>query len=302
MKLYLVTGFLGAGKTCLIKNLIKLWQDKKLFIIINEFGREGVDGTLIAQTGAALEEINNGSIFCQCKFNQFEKALQNAVDCCPDIILVEASGLADPGGIRALMARPEYSGIQWMGGICLVDAARFESVAKTARVIARQLAVSGLALVNKTDIATAQQLETTLSLVQQMHPGVRIETTTLGNIQPQWLDGLNTEIPLEQACHKADITLQKKCITLDGEWSKEKLNALLLVFIEDSYRVKGFVKAEDGVVLVDCVGPVPNILPWHGDVPESVNKLVILAGAGMPLRKSLKTAKELYTNRIISIE
>lgn len=301
MQLYLITGFLGAGKTCLIKNLIEIFKDKTLYLIINEFGREGIDGSILAETGTALEEINNGSIFCKCKYAQFETALEHAITQQPEIILVEASGLADPAGIRSILSQDKFCAIEWMGGICLVDAKRFMSVAKTARVIKRQLAVSGLALINKSDLATPEEISTTKQEIQQINPGIAMQTTSYGKVESVWLHALNTKIPLEKACHNADITLQNKCIELKGDFTKSALTSFLSLFIEDTYRVKGFVTLQEGDFLVDCVGPIITIERWAGKTPSRNNHLVLLAGAGMPLRNSLAKAIALYPDRIEQI-
>ena len=75
MELYLITGFLGAGKTTFLKNFARQFAGRRLRLIINEFGRVGVDGTLLRELDAALDEISNGSIFCACRLDQFEAAL-----------------------------------------------------------------------------------------------------------------------------------------------------------------------------------------------------------------------------------
>ena len=66
-KLYLITGFLGAGKTTFLNKFTQLFQDKKIVLIVNEFGKNGVDGALLQHIGARLAEIDNGSIFCACR-------------------------------------------------------------------------------------------------------------------------------------------------------------------------------------------------------------------------------------------
>lgn len=76
MELYLITGFLGAGKTTFLKNFARQFAGRRLRLIINEFGRAGVDGTLLRELDAALDEISNGSIFCACRLDQFEAALE----------------------------------------------------------------------------------------------------------------------------------------------------------------------------------------------------------------------------------
>ena len=128
MEMYLITGFLGAGKTTFIKNILRAFQRQKTYLIINEFGKEGIDGALLQELGSTISEINNGSIFCVCRLDKFEQSLDEAVRESPDIILVEASGLADPTNIRKIMAQDKYAAIDYRGGICLVDAPRFRCV------------------------------------------------------------------------------------------------------------------------------------------------------------------------------
>ena len=66
-KLYLITGFLGSGKTTFLHKLVRLFPDRRLAIVVNEFGKVGVDGVLLSDLEAELIEINNGSIFCSCR-------------------------------------------------------------------------------------------------------------------------------------------------------------------------------------------------------------------------------------------
>ncbi|MEG1549226.1 MAG: GTP-binding protein, partial [Ruthenibacterium sp.] len=69
MELYCITGFLGAGKTTFLKNFIRLFEHRKIFLLINEFGKVGVDASLLRAMHATLAEINNGSIFCACRLD-----------------------------------------------------------------------------------------------------------------------------------------------------------------------------------------------------------------------------------------
>ena len=69
-------------------------------MIVNEFGKVGVDGELLQKMGACLDEITNGSIFCSCRLDQFEQSLMDALKNNPDVILVETSGLSDPTNIK----------------------------------------------------------------------------------------------------------------------------------------------------------------------------------------------------------
>ena len=65
-KLFVLTGFLGAGKTSFLQHVLEAFSDKKLAVIQNEFGKIGIDGSILQKQGIPIKEINRGSIFCSC--------------------------------------------------------------------------------------------------------------------------------------------------------------------------------------------------------------------------------------------
>jgi G3E family GTPase len=157
--LYLITGFLGAGKTTFLKNLLAQLSGHKLRVIVNEFGSEGIDGALLRGSGAVVEEIYSGSIFCSCRLDQFEETLKKVYLEAPELILVEPSGLSDPTQIEAVLKQTDgLGGLSYMGGICLVDAVNFKKVLSTARVSRKQVMVSDLVLLNKADLYPKRRL------------------------------------------------------------------------------------------------------------------------------------------------
>ena len=137
--LYLITGFLGAGKTVFLKDFIRNNSNIRLKIIVNEFGKEGIDGALIRETGAKVEEISNGSIFCSCRIDQFEDALAQAAADKPDMILLEASGLSDPTSMTAILKQERFSQIDYLGCVCMVDPKTIQKVLAGVRVGIKQL-------------------------------------------------------------------------------------------------------------------------------------------------------------------
>ena len=75
-RVYLITGFLGSGKTTLLNRIIDCFpRDKKLTILVNEFGEVGVDGTLVEGDDIDMMEISKGSIFCVCVKTDFIKGI-----------------------------------------------------------------------------------------------------------------------------------------------------------------------------------------------------------------------------------
>ena len=296
---YLATGFLGAGKTTFLKSFIRLFPGRTMRLIINEFGREGVDGTLLQEVGATLREISGGSIFCSCRLDKFEEALEDGLAAAPDLLIVEASGLSDPSNIRKVLEENEARGrLRYRGCVCLVDAVRLEKVFDTARVCKKQLAVADLLLVNKTDLATPQQLARTLALIGGYCPHVPLRQTAMGAIDPAWLALLDpSRRPDDDDAHRPDITAQQAMVTIDPAMTRYELERFLASFAEDTSRIKGFVRLEEcGWLLADCVGPMLRLLPWTGDTPAAAG-LTVLGTTGQALRKSLKAAAGWYPDK-----
>lgn len=305
-KLYLTAGFLGAGKTTFLKNFIQLFSGQKLQLIVNEFGREGVDSVLLSELDAFLQEISGGSVFCSCRIDQFEKALRESADVNADVILVEASGLSDPTGVRKLFSQTSrFPHIEYKGGICLIDAVRFPKLYATARICVKQLAASDVAIVNKTDRASTEQLAETLSLVQGQRPDIPVLQTSFGAVDDGILDLLenaqtmqDSDMPLT-----ADLSLRKLNIQIAPTITAYDLQKFIEMFLEDTFRVKGFIPTADGLQFVDCVGIVAKIEPCHMEVPEEkLGWLTVLSGAKMPVRTAVKNACKWYQPHILMVE
>jgi len=304
VQLYLITGFLGAGKTTFLKNLIQTMSSRRLRVIVNEFGKEGIDGQLLKELGVALDEINNGSIFCTCRLDKFEEVLDNALLDPPEILLVEASGLSDPTNIRKILStNPNFASIDFKGTICLVDAISFSKVFHTARVCNRQLSISDMVLINKTDLASQEQIDAVEKQILDYYPDLVIHRTSFGAIEPGWLAALNSpDREAQPRLQTHDITLQKATIHIHDSMSLYQLEQFIRMFIEDTYRIKGFVCLENKTSFVDCVGSLVQITPYPAAAPEKCNILTALAGQGMSLKKSIEKAVEWYQPYIIGVE
>ena len=302
-RLYLITGFLGAGKSTFLKNFMHLFDDVKMQLIINEFGKEGVDGALLAALGIGLEEITGGSVFCSCRLDQFEKTLNTFVEPDTDVVLVEASGLSDPTGVKKLFGEDSrYPNIDYKGAICLVDAVRFPKVYAKSRTVAKQIAASDVILINKTDIATEEQLAKTKELVLNQRPTVALRETSFGKVDRSILDLIErsfSDSPDEMNT-AADISIRSITVTIRPEITSYHLQKFIEMFLDATFRVKGFIQTAEGMMLVDCVGNIVSIRPYEQEIGTATpGKLTVLSGAGMPITKRLKEAVSWYQEDII---
>ena len=295
--LYLITGFLGAGKTSFLHEFLRHGGTDSARVIVNEFGKVGVDGQLLSDSGAELMEITGGSIFCSCRIDQFENALDKALQTSPGRIIVEASGLSDPTSIRKILFGERYvGGITYGGCVCIADAVSLPKVYSTARVCKRQLSVCDAVLLNKIDIATPEQLQASRDIIQSQRPDAQLTETSFGRVPEGWLDAFHPLSGHEEGGIKSqDINLRSLNITVSGDMPPGDLTKFLEMFAEDTYRIKGFVGLSGSTYFVDCVGSLVRISPYDG---AANNVLTVLYGYGLPAKKSATEAAKWYPGMV----
>ncbi len=273
-RLYLITGFLGAGKTTFLKRFAQL-SGGRISIIVNEFGRENIDEQLLREVNARLSGIAGGSIFCTCRLDQFETALAEALSDEPDVILVETSGLSDPTAMRdVLRLRASFSRIDYRGCLCLCDARNLHKVYETARVIRKQLDAADMAILTKRDAATPAQAALARSLIARHVPEANIMEVSFGDLSPaqaQTLRQMTSDA--RKGFLTADVGLHCLTLRVREDACKEALDTFLKTLSGEAYRIKGFVRLVDGVFLVDCVGRDVDLVPWTGGADNLVSVL-----------------------------
>jgi G3E family GTPase len=186
---YLITGFLGSGKTTLLNRIIdKFPKEKKLTILMNEFGEIGIDGTLIEGEELDMMEISKGSIFCVCVKTDFIKGLyelNNTVQ--PDVLIIESTGVANPSDLKRDLKLPIFDDrFQFVEQFCVIDAAHFLDAYEIYASLEKQIASSTVFIINKTDLAPVVTIDKVKKVVHEFHP------------DPTFLETTYADIPLEQ--------------------------------------------------------------------------------------------------------
>jgi len=194
---YLITGFLGSGKTTLLNRVIDTFpKDKKLTILMNEFGEIGVDGTLIEGEELDMMEISKGSIFCVCVKTDFIKGLYELnTTVQPHVLIIESTGVANPSDLKRDLMLPIFNNrFQFAEQFCLVDAAHFLDAFGVYASLEKQIASSTVFIINKTDLASPDTIEETKKVVRQFHP------------DPVFFETTYAEIPLENFLFPEEAT------------------------------------------------------------------------------------------------
>jgi len=188
-KVFLITGFLGSGKTTLLNRIIsKFPKDKKLTILMNEFGEIGIDGTLVEGDDIDMMEISRGSIFCVCVKTDFIKGLYELnTKTKPDILLMESTGVANPSDLKRDLQLPIFNDrFQFYEQFCILDAVHFHDAFETFASLEKQIASSSVFIINKVDLATKESIDKIKQIVKQFHP------------DPVFFETTYSDIPLEQ--------------------------------------------------------------------------------------------------------
>lgn len=292
-KLYVLTGFLGAGKTSVLLHLLDNLQDKKIGVIQNEFGKLGIDGELINRNGIEMTEISRGSIFCSCLKLSFVQALAEMGQMDLEYVFVESSGLADPSNIEEIlgavtaMAGEVYD---FKGVICLIDGVNFLEQLSDVETVDRQLAHCHMAVINKTDLIDAVQMEKVMAAIRQVNPICHVISCQNGLIDLSFL-GMDLKALQWAECEDSHNTVDNKPKTISMEseavLSRDVLTTFLQAVLPECYRIKGFFHLEDGWYQVDVVEKLIDFKPCQ---ERELSQLVFLSKIGPKVIRTIDGA------------
>lgn len=292
-KLYVLTGFLGAGKTSFLLHLLDQLADKKVGVIQNEFGKLGIDGILVNRNGIQMTEISRGSIFCSCLKLSFVQALAEMGKLDLEYVFVESSGLADPSNIEEILDAVRILAgdvYELKGVICLVDGVHFLDQLADVETVDRQLAHCHMAVINKIDLIDEVQIKTVMERVREVNPRCKMMTAVNGMLDTSYL----SEDLMQLQWAESEVTLntvenKPKTISLESAAviSLARLQAFLKAVQCDCYRIKGFFQLEEGWHQVDVVETLIDCKPCS---EKSSSELVFLSKVGPNVIRTIDRA------------
>ncbi|HEY4861335.1 MAG TPA: GTP-binding protein [Xanthobacteraceae bacterium] len=173
-----ITGFLGSGKTSLIKHILTNQQGLCTAVIVNELSEIGIDSDLIASAADNMVELENGCICCSIN-NDFLDAIFRILNRRVDYLVVETSGVSDPLPVVLTFLRSELLDRVRIDSILTVaDAASFCLDQFESRAARNQLCRGDVILLNKCDLVGAERLQTLEDTIRTLKPQARIVRTT----------------------------------------------------------------------------------------------------------------------------
>lgn len=173
----ILTGFLGAGKTTLLNRILSENHGKRIAVIENEFGEVGIDHELVIGADEEIFEMNNGCICCTVR-GDLIRVLSNLMKRRDrfDYILVETTGLADPGPVAQTFFVDEEIGRQLRldAIVTLVDARHHAQHMRDTREAAEQVAFADVVVINKTDLVNPEEVDELERSVRAVNPVAKI--------------------------------------------------------------------------------------------------------------------------------
>ncbi len=286
--LYLLTGFLGAGKTTFLKAMLDQAGSKKIGIIMNEFGKVGIDGDLVKDKANELIEINRGSIFCSCLQLSFVESLKDMSEKPIDALFVEGSGLADPSNIGEILEATEVligEKYRYAGSICIIDAVNFIEQSNDSETLERQIKHSHLAVVSKTDIE--DNFKTVQEQIIKYNPNIEIAKADMGKLPFNFFDKFTDEASIikDETTNKVENKPKTLSLEIHEPVEKEKLEVFLKTLSKDAFRMKGYAELTTGEkVQVDVVN---GKIDYQTDTENHDSSIVIISKIGPQIIKKI---------------
>jgi G3E family GTPase len=183
-----LAGFLGSGKTTLLNHLLHRSGGSRIGAIVNDFGAIEIDALAVAGAlGDSTVSLGNGCLCCAVDASELDVYLERLAHPATgiDVIVIEASGLAEPQELVRMLLASEHPGIVYGGLVEVVDAAEFDDTRAKHPEIDRHLSLADLVVVNKLDRAV--DTPRVLGLVRSLTDRAAVVPATYGRIDPEFL-------------------------------------------------------------------------------------------------------------------
>ena len=298
-KIFLLTGFLGSGKTTLLKRILSWETDLSgTVVLVNEFGKVGIDGMLLKEAGSEVVELTSGCICCTLKLELFQTLKKIWDRFHPQRILLEATGVAEPEAVAAILEHDELKEKMAIEKIITVLDIRFWKARENfGYFFMNQVKQADMVLMNKIDTAQPDQIPQALQEIRDTIPDSLVVPSLYCEIDPDtlWLGASKTvsgtEITnfyqnkksMHPDRHAEDAHDHKHPHDTHHDHAEEEIDYVAFDFSEkhpldesrlneiltqlpwELFRIKGPVRFADRTLLLNYVAGQTNWEEWDGD-------------------------------------
>ncbi len=277
-----VSGFLGSGKTTLVRRLLEQANGERVAVVSNEFGALGIDEALLGGGEERFVELAGGCVCCQLSDELVEtlQLLREKVD--PDRIVIETSGVALPFDTQLNLYRPPVDA--WVGdeaNVVVVNAAQLYEGEELEGTFEDQVSTADLLVLHKIDLVPADSLDALEARLAAMNPDAPIIRASHGDVAPALLfpsGPRESTLAPHDHDHHHDTFVSDELQVPEG---MSNADALAWIDLRRGLRTKGFIRTQDGVRVVQGVGRRLELTPLGGlVVPDAlVGRVVVIRRA-----------------------
>ena len=306
----ILTGFLGSGKTTLLRHLLSMEEDlSRVAVVLNDFGRIGIDGQLLESPGLEVVEMGSGCICCTLQIDLQSTLLKLIENFSPQLIFIEASGIADPAAIKtAINSDPLNNYLELSKVIAVLEADSWEAREVFGNVFSAQLKAADTILFNKVDELSSEEVSQCLKEVNEFYPDQAVIPTVYCQVEPDIMHlGNAAASALADTENEVHTHLSDKPFFSIPEYADEQLSSkgfstfsyseeavfdkdLFLQFLQnlpwEIFRVKGVVCFSGQVEILNFVGGKVGWEPSRKDSRET--KLVFIGWGNIDEQKILE--------------
>lgn len=278
MKTTIVTGMLGAGKTTFIQNYLKN-NNEKTVVLVNDFGKAGIDGEIISQTNSDTIELPSGCVCCTLRFDLITTLKRICEEIQPAHLMIEPSGIASPSGVISAL---QELNINKYTVICIIDPTEFTDIYDSQMYGAffeDQINNADVILINKTDISESESIEKSKDIVAGLNPSALILETVHCRINE----------PIESKTHKSKLEIKNShlhfetiTLNLPESYPYESLKKLFHEMLSGTFgnivRAKGLVQTDSGPYRFDFAAKRINIEYFPSRI---VRNRIVIIGEGI---------------------
>ncbi|WP_409060107.1 CobW family GTP-binding protein [Streptomyces sp. SYP-A7185] len=185
-----LAGFLGSGKTTLLNHLLHRSGGTRIGAVVNDFGSIEIDAMAVAgQLGDSTVSLGNGCLCCAVDVSELDAYLERLArpSARIDVIVIEASGLAEPQELVKMVLASENPHVVYGGLVEVVDAVEFDATRQRHPEVDRHLGIADLVVVNKTDRVPEEERERVLALVRGLTDRAAVVPASYGRVDVELL-------------------------------------------------------------------------------------------------------------------
>ena len=272
IKVNLISGFLGAGKTTLIKKILENVKEEKVIIIENEFGEVAIDGDLIKTEGFDVFELRSGCICCMMK-QDFEDSLEKVIEeYKPDRIIIEPTGISSLSQLLDILEKDNFKNrININSVITVVDVTSYlEEKDAFGEFYMDQVENAEILILSKTQMVDKSTLKKVKESLRKFNKKAHIITLPFEEFNKEYIlnfldEGLSMDIertPVEVMMSTED-GFESLGIKTNKIFEINEMNEIVSKLFTGKYgnviRIKGFLNGKEEIIQINCTKKVHNI-------------------------------------------